>query len=152
MGDGRVMVSHLQFTDDTILFLNAKSHNIGRMERCLKIFKLIFGLKVNLEKSILVGIHVDHPSLVEFADIIGCKVGSWPLFYLGMPLGVNPWSNAMWDPMLESVSKKLAMWKKNYISLGGRITLIKAAMANIPLYYMLLFKILAKVMLKIEKF
>ncbi|XP_077223464.1 uncharacterized protein LOC143857077 [Tasmannia lanceolata] len=43
------------------------------------------------------------------------------------------------------------MWKRKYISFGGRITLVKAALANMPVYYMSLFKIPAKVALRIEK-
>lgn len=54
--------------------------------------------------------------------------------------------------MVKRVSKKLAVWKKNYISLCGIITLIKAAMINIPVYYTLVFKILSKVVQKNENF
>lgn len=67
-----------------------------------------------------------------------------------MPLGGNPIAVFFWDPVVE-VSKKLACWKRSYISLGGRITLIKAALSNILVYYMSLFKMSSKVFLTIEK-
>lgn len=35
--------------------------------------------------------------------------------------------------------------------LGGQITLIKAAMSNLPVYYMSIFKMLAKVIKQVEK-
>lgn len=57
-----------------------------------------------------------------------------------MPLGGNPKAVTFWDPMVEKASKKLAGWKKSYISIGGRITLIMAVLANIPAYYMFVFK------------
>lgn len=50
------------------------------------------------------------------------------------------------------MSKKLVCWKKSYISLGGRTTLIKAALANVPVCYMSLFKMPSKVVLTIEKY
>lgn len=64
------------------------------MKKCLKIFEVIFCLNVNLAKSCLVGIHVDQVSIGNFARLIGCNVGRWPLKYLGMPLGVNPRLNS----------------------------------------------------------
>ena len=49
-------------------------------------FEVISRLKVNLDKSelILVG-NVDN--VEELASELGCKVGSLPSLYLGMPLG-----------------------------------------------------------------
>lgn len=62
------MVSHLQFVDDTILFLNANIENIKNVELCLKIFKAISELKVNTSKSCMVGIHVEDG---EFENLFG---------------------------------------------------------------------------------
>lgn len=52
---------------------------------------------------------------------------------------------------MERIHKKLARWKKPYISLGGRLILIKAALSNVPVYYMSLFKIPRKIQLEVEK-
>ena len=49
----------------------------------------IFGLKINLVKSDLVGIDVDNQFLNTFASLAGCQVLQWPLTYLGIPLGGN---------------------------------------------------------------
>lgn len=46
-----------------------------------------------------------------------------------------------WEPDLERCRKRLAIWNSNYLSFGGRITLIKAALNNLPIYYLFLFKI-----------
>lgn len=75
------------------------------MEMCLKIFKVISRLKVNLDKSSMVSIHVDLPFLFELATLMGCKVDTWPMKYLGMPLGGNQKSMAFWDLMVEKVEK-----------------------------------------------
>ena len=46
---------------------------------------------------------------------------------------------------------RLAGWKRPLPSKGGRVTLIKSTLANIPTYFMSLFKIPVKVANRIEK-
>ena len=53
--------------------------------------------------------------------------------------------------MLEPLENKLSLWKANYFSFGGRITLIKAAFANLPIYFMSLFRCHVEVIRRIEK-
>ena len=54
------------------------------------------------------------------------KVGSLPSAYLGLPLGANYKSVTAWDGVEERFRKKLTMWKLQYISKGGRATLINS--------------------------
>lgn len=75
VGDNQIMVSHLQFADDTIFFLKAKGVFIRRMEMCLQIFQAIYGLKVNLPKSCMVEIHLNDDRLSTLAQIMGYNVG-----------------------------------------------------------------------------
>lgn len=49
------------------------------------------------------------------------------------------------------MEKKLSSWKATYLSLGGIITLIKAALANLPINFMSLFKCPMEVVSRIEK-
>ncbi|RVW72410.1 Mitotic checkpoint protein BUB3.1 [Vitis vinifera] len=57
--------------------------------------------------------------------VFGCKVGNLPTNYLGLPLGASHKSCRVWDGVEERFKRKLAMWKKQYLSKGGRLTLIK---------------------------
>ena len=51
-------------------------------------FEVISRLKINLEKSELISIG-KVPIMEDLVDILGCKVGSLPSKYLGLPLGVG---------------------------------------------------------------
>lgn len=53
--------------------------------------------------------------------------------------------------MVERVEQKLATWKAKYLSIGGRITLIKAAHANLPNYFMSIFRCPSSVVNRIGK-
>ena len=53
--------------------------------------------------------------------------------------------------MEERVRRRLALWKSQYISEGGRITLIKSTLASMPIYQMSIFRIPKIVAKRIEK-
>ena len=53
-------------------------------------FRLIYGLKVNLDKSNIYGINLDQNHLSRLAKFLDCKASGWPILYLGLPLGGNP--------------------------------------------------------------
>ncbi|RVW51618.1 hypothetical protein CK203_066866 [Vitis vinifera] len=62
----------------------------------------------------------------EMAAEIGCRVGQLPAVYLGLPLRASNKAISVWDGVEEKVRRRLALWKRQYTSKGGRITLIKS--------------------------
>ena len=84
------------------------------------------------------------------AAVFGCKVGNLPTTYLGLPLGAPHNSCRVWDVVKERFKRKLAVEKK-YLSKGGRLTLIKSTLSNLPIYFLSLFVIPRKVRLRLEK-
>ena len=68
-----------------------------------------------------------------------------PFLYLGLPVGANPKSKAVWNPIIEKFESKLTSWKGQYLSSGGRITLIKLTLSNLPVYYISMFKMLVEI-------
>ena len=61
---------------------------------------------------------------------LGCKIGSLPSSYLGLPLGAPHNCVNVWDSIEERFGKRLALWKRQYISKGGRLTLIKSTLSS----------------------
>ena len=95
-------------------------------------------LKVNAVKSEMVPIE-EVNNVHVLAEILGCRVGAFPITYLGMLLGASHKSPSIWNPILEKVNRKLAGWKKLYLSKGGRLTLLKSTLSNLPTYIFYLF-------------
>ncbi|WMV19117.1 hypothetical protein MTR67_012502, partial [Solanum verrucosum] len=108
------------------------------------------GLKVNWGKSSLYPIK-DVTNFQSLADILGCGVGKLPTTYLGMPLGNTHKDSKIWDNIVEKTEKRLARWKAQYISFGGRHILINSVLDSLPTYVMSLFTIPAKVVKKLDK-
>jgi hypothetical protein len=70
-----VSMSHLQFADDT-LFLGTKSWaNIRALRAVLVLFEMMSNLKVNFNKSMLVGVNISTSWLQDAASALQCKVG-----------------------------------------------------------------------------
>ena len=71
--------------------------------------------------------------------------------YLGLPLGAPNKAGYVWDGVEERMRWKLALWKRQYLSKGGRITLIKSTLASMPLYQLSLFRMPKVVARRLEK-
>lgn len=74
-----------------------------------------------------------------------------PFHLLGAP---NRWefiSNRSMGPCCKPNAKKLATWQGKILSLGGRITLIKASLSCLPIYFLSIFPIPMSVIEKINK-
>ncbi|RVW37600.1 hypothetical protein CK203_073990 [Vitis vinifera] len=77
-------------------------------------------------------------------------VGSLPSSYLGLPLGAPFKSVAIWDRVKERFRKTLTMWKRQYISKGGRLTLIQSTLASLPIYFMYVLTLPRMVRLRVR--
>jgi hypothetical protein len=78
-------------------------------------FGVVSGLKVNMAKLDLV--LVDNVNnVVGLAIILGCRVSSFPLKYLGLPLGAPFKTKSIWDSVIEKIERCLAGWKIMYLS------------------------------------
>ena len=143
-------VTRLLFADDTLVFCQDSAEHMVYLSRVLVWFEALSGLKINLEKSSIfpVGPVGDVEGL---ALDLGCKIGALPATYLGLPLG--EWGNTavVWDRVEERFHKKLALWKRHYISKCGWLTLIRSTLSNMPTYLMFLFHIPRGVKLRLEK-
>ena len=131
-------VSHLLFADDTIIFCEARKEHLTSLSWILAWFEAASGLRINLAKSELIPVG-EIEEIEEMAVELGCRVGSLPTIYLGLPLGAQHKAISMWDGVEERMRRRLALWKRQYISKGGRITLIKSTLANILIYQLSLF-------------
>ena len=74
-----------------------------------------------------------------------------PVKYLGLPLGANTERLKTWQPIVDRFKKKLVLWKRRYLAMGGRITLTKSTLANVQVYFMSVFKIPISVANQLER-
>ncbi|GJS35008.1 transposon TX1 [Tanacetum coccineum] len=87
IGVNRVMVSHLQYADDTIFFGEWSKENARSLMCILKCFEEVSKLWVNYNKSKLYGVGVTDMDINKMARWMKCGVGEFPFTYLGLPVG-----------------------------------------------------------------
>lgn len=135
------LVSHLFYADDANFAGEWCSESIKNLSRILRCFHISSGLKVNFCKSRFFGIGISTQETQRMAWILGCMGGSFPLTYLGVPVGANMSLRKNWQPIIDKFRAKLSIWKAKSLSFGGRLTLIKYVLNSLLTYYMSLFKV-----------
>nr|GEX67515.1 putative reverse transcriptase domain-containing protein [Tanacetum cinerariifolium] len=150
VGQGDLHISHLMYADD-VIFMGEWSHsNIQNLLGMLRCFYLVSGLKINVHKSNIIGVNVPNHITDVMAKNVGCCVASFPLQYLGVSVGCNMSRCANWIPIIWKFSSKLAQWKARLLSVGGRLSLIKSVLGNLPTYYMSLYMMPMAIQKKLE--
>ena len=89
------------------------------------VFEVLLGLKINYGKCEFIGVWMEVNQVDFFANVFGCKARKLPSKYLGLPLCLGFPKKSLWDSVVERIEKKLSSWESKYLSMGGRITLIK---------------------------
>ncbi|WOH11192.1 hypothetical protein DCAR_0830672 [Daucus carota subsp. sativus] len=143
-------ITHLQFADDVILFLNDDYSSILGVKRLLQCFQIISGMKVNFSKSQVYGFHIDGEVKKKWARQLNCILGSVPFRYLGAQIGASPTSIKFWDPLIERFKRKVNGYEASKISMAGRAVLLQATIDSTPVYWLSLYKIPTTVVQKIE--
>ncbi|KAL4181976.1 hypothetical protein AMTRI_Chr12g273680 [Amborella trichopoda] len=134
--NNRPCVTNLQYADNTLLFCQARGDNVSNIVVFLKCCEVALRLKVNFQKTRVVGINCDDSTVQNLADILEAKVDDFPMTYLGLPISDGRLPVAIWDKVIQRIQTKLDLWKFKYLSLGGRINLIKACLSNLQIYQM----------------
>ncbi|GJS73381.1 RNA-directed DNA polymerase, eukaryota, reverse transcriptase zinc-binding domain protein [Tanacetum coccineum] len=116
----------------------------------LRCFFLISGLQINIHKSSVLGVGVHEAEVTHMANIIGCGAAKFPLKYLGVPVGCNMARCLNWNAVLLKFSSKLSSWKARLLSVGGRLSLIRSVLGNLPIYYMSLYPMPVAIRKKLE--
>ena len=86
---GNLNISHLFYADDAIFMGEWSQSNAYNLICMLRCFYLMFGLKINVQKSKLLGLCVSDDDILDMASVLGCGVSKLPLTYLGVHVGCN---------------------------------------------------------------
>nr|GEU49539.1 putative RNA-directed DNA polymerase, eukaryota, reverse transcriptase zinc-binding domain protein [Tanacetum cinerariifolium] len=126
-------VSILQYTDNAIFFGKWSLRNAASLVKILKCLQDASGLKVNLAKSKIYGIGVPREEVASIACLIHYGFDSLSFIYLGLSIDRDMSKASSWFEVIDSFTRRLSSWKSKCLSIGSRLTLIKAVLGSLPL-------------------
>ena len=130
-------LSHICFADDLILFAEASVTQVRVIRKVLEKFCKASGQKVSLPKSKIFfsnNVTTERGERISRASGIAATrdLGK----YLGMPILQKRINKDTFGEVLEKVASRLSGWKKQTLSLAGRVTMTKAVLSSIPVHTM----------------
>jgi hypothetical protein len=138
-----LVVSHLLFADDNLLFFKATRENAQEILDVLRVYCRQSGQQINVDKS---SIHfakgVAASIREEIKDLLDVQNEALSEKYLGMPTHVGNSINESFKYLKDRVWKRVQGWMEQTLSAGGKEVLIKADAQAIPTYSMSCFKLL----------
>ncbi|GJR46170.1 RNA-directed DNA polymerase, eukaryota, reverse transcriptase zinc-binding domain protein [Tanacetum coccineum] len=148
--DNSVSISHLFYADDAVFVGQWCEKNINTLVHVLECFFRASGLRINMSKSKLMGLHVDSDKIKGAASKLGCLTFKPPFTYLGSTVGGSMSRIQAWDDVVDRVSSRLSKWKMKMLSIGGRLTLLKSVLGSTPIFHMSIYKAPLGVLRKLE--
>lgn len=100
-------LTHLQYTDDTIIFLKNSDSNLCNLKFILFCYEAMSGIKINYNKSEIFVMGIDSEAHGRIADIMNCRVGNFPIAYLGLPVSDCKLTKAQLNYVNENVKNRL---------------------------------------------
>lgn len=73
----------------------------------------------------MASINVNRDSLDIYAKSLHCNLMRVPFKYLGLEVDGNSRNKKFWEPIVNKISARLSAWKGKFLSLAGRICLVK---------------------------
>ncbi|GJV88789.1 RNA-directed DNA polymerase, eukaryota, reverse transcriptase zinc-binding domain protein, partial [Tanacetum coccineum] len=143
-------ISHLFYADDAIFLGQWNDSNIDTLVHVMECFYRVSGLRINLCKSKIMGIHVDADRIKSATSKLGCLVLNTPFLYLGTKVGENMSRVHAWKEVIVKIKSCLSNWKLKTLSIGGRFTLLKSVLGSTPIFHMSIYKVPSSVLHLLE--
>lgn len=132
-------VTHLQYADDTMLLFEPDDHSIDSIKLILLAFEVISGLKINFLKSEVIAIGMAGQEATRVANLLNCKLGSFPIKYLGLPITDKHISIHEWEPLYGKVANRVSPWRGRFMSSAARLILTNTSLSSLPMFTMGMF-------------
>ncbi|XP_024642292.1 uncharacterized protein [Medicago truncatula] len=116
-----VVVSHLQFADNTILIGNKSWANVRALRAGLVLFEAMSELKVNFHKSSLVGVNINDSWFSEAASMLGCKVDREALWRKVLVARYGVADGGLEDGDLEDGGRSCSSWWREIVRIRDGI-------------------------------
>nr|GEV11151.1 RNA-directed DNA polymerase, eukaryota, reverse transcriptase zinc-binding domain protein [Tanacetum cinerariifolium] len=115
---GSMAISHLFYADDAVFIGEWSDFNLDNIVKILKCFFLASGLKINIQKSQVLGVGVPRNIVNQAASLIGCAIMQNPfrLTLLKSVVGASPLYNMSIYKVPKGVLKEMEAIRCNFFN------------------------------------
>lgn len=132
-------VTHLQYADDTMLLFEPDDLSIASVKLILLGFEIISGLKINFLKSEVIAMGMEAQEDHRVANLLNCKLGGFPIKYLGLPISDRHISIHEWEPLYSKVANRVSPWRGRFMSSVARLIMTNSSLSSLPMFTMGMF-------------
>ncbi|WVZ53496.1 hypothetical protein U9M48_004427 [Paspalum notatum var. saurae] len=145
-------LSILQYADDTIIFMDHDLAQANSMKLLLCAFEQLSGLNINFHKSEILCFGQAKEFESTYSHLFGCKTGTFPFRYMGIPLHYRKLKNTDWRMVEERSEKRLSGWKGKLLYVGERLVLINTVLSSLPMFILSFFEVPRGVLKRMDYF
>ena len=120
-----LVISHLSFTDDIIIFSNESRASFIQIMRVLHQYEQLLGQLVSQVKSqFYTGSLSTSFRRAIVHNVTGFQEGDLPFTYLGCPIYSSNLKSVLFEDVVRKIRAKIFGWANKLLSFGGKIILI----------------------------
>jgi hypothetical protein len=148
-----IRITHLLFVDDVVLFGIGSKSEWETYKKVLDLFCKATGMAFSIQKSVFLEAGWEVEQLDWLKELLPFEVRSVDegFKYLGFHIKPNCYSRADWVWLEKKFEKRIVHWTHRWLFLGGRVTLVKAVLESISVYWLSLAKIPKSVLNRIRQ-
>lgn len=141
-GNNGPLVSHLYFTEDSLLFAKATESNAQAVMNILHAYWITSGQLVNFQKSFLYfSKRVNDNVRSALNGMLGVTFGEGGRKYLGLPFLTSRSKHVLFSDAKDKVREKLSRWKEKLLTEAGKEILTRSVIQAIASYAIQCFKL-----------
>jgi hypothetical protein len=127
-------ITHIQYTDDTILMVESDDTSIINMKFILYYFEWLSSLKINYHKSEAFCFDMEGSDRERISNMLNCQWGELQLKYLGIHISDNKMVMDAMNGLVNKVAKRIPPWRGKHMSLGGMMIMSNSYLVSLPTY------------------
>ncbi|CAA7023536.1 unnamed protein product [Microthlaspi erraticum] len=144
-------INHLLFADDTIFFSKTNPRSCETLCSILKKYEEASGQQINLQKSSITFSRKTPQDIRERVKVpLGINKEGGQGKYLGLPESFGRRKKDLFTLIVDRVRQRAIKYSSRFLSMAGKMTMIKSVLSAIPTYAMSCFKLPAGLYKRIQ--
>jgi hypothetical protein len=122
-----------------MILIDPTDEGIANLKLILLVFEDMSGLKINFNKSEVVVLGRDPREQTRLANLLNCRLGQFPINYLGLPVSNKRLRVSDWDTLTGKVGHRVDPWQGLFLASAGRLELTNSCLSSLPMFAMSIY-------------